>query len=179
MTMRRVLRSTAPLVVAAVGLLIGSAAVLAYPVPGSTLTVSSAPGTCNPGATCPVTFQAKDASGNPITGENVCFTISGPVGGSVSPLCGLTDPGFVTTNYTAGTGSTCGTETVTATAQAPSTGTAAATITVPCTGAATLPATSATPPSPSPFVYVLIALGVLAVLAGAIALRRTRPAAAV
>jgi hypothetical protein len=159
----------ASLALAAVAILGGTAVVSAYTSPGSVLSATSSCSTASPGASCNLTFQLKDANGNPEGNATVTFSVSGVAGSSVQPTTATTDAsGNVAAVFTAGSG--CGTATVTASSPPAST---QVTINVPCSGA-TLPNTSTLPPTAFPWLGLVALLAVLVVVGGGVALRRAR-----
>jgi Invasin, domain 3 len=167
---RRLRLFGASLALAVVAILGGAVAVSAYTPPGSVLSATSSCSTANPGASCNLTFQLKDASGNPVCDATVTFSTSGVTGSTVAPASATTDcnTGGVAAVFTAGSG--CGTATVTASSPPAST---QVTINVPC-AAATLPNTSTLPPTAFPWLGLVALLAVLVVAGGGVALRRAR-----
>jgi Invasin, domain 3 len=168
---RRLRLFGASLALAVVAILGGAVAVGAYTPPGSVLS-ATAPScsTANPGASCNLTFQLKDASGGPVCDATVTFSTSGVAGSTVAPASATTDcnTGGVAAVFTAGSG--CGTAIVTASSPPAST---QVTINVPC-AAATLPNTSTLPPTAFPWLGLVALLALLVVAGGGVALRRTR-----
>jgi hypothetical protein len=157
------------LALAAVAILGGTAVVSAYTSPGSVLSATSSCSTASPGASCNLTFQLKDANGNPEGNATVTFTVSGVAGSSVQPTTATTDAnGNVAAVFTAGSG--CGTATVTASSPPAST---QVTINVPCS-TAPLPNTSTLPPSTPLWLPGLAVLAFLVVVGGGVAVRRMR-----
>jgi Invasin, domain 3 len=166
---RRLRLFGASLALAAVAILGGAAVVSAYTPPGSVLSATSSCSTANPGASCNLTFQLKDANGNPVGNATVAFSVSGVAGSTVKPTTATTDSnGNVAAVFTAGSG--CGTATVTASSPPAST---QVTINVPC-GTATLPNTSTVPPSTPMWLPGLVALALILVAACGVTLRRMR-----
>jgi Invasin, domain 3 len=167
---RRLRLFGASLALAAVAVLGGTAVVSAYTPPGSVLSATSSCSTANPGASCNLTFQLKDANGNPVCDATVTFSTSGVTGSTVTPASATTDcnTGGVAAVFTAGSG--CGTATVTASSPPAST---QITINVPCAGI-TLPNTSTLPPSTPMWLPGIVALALALVAGCGLALRRMR-----
>ena len=139
--------------------------------PGNTIEETAGCTTVNEGASCQFTFHSTLANGGDDSGDPVHFTLSG-VGGTLNPTDSVTDPGFVSTTFTASRTS-CGTATITATAH--NTGaTGTATTTVPCGSAAPLPNTSSGAPPAPLWPAGLGGLAVLTLIGGGVYLRRTR-----
>jgi Invasin, domain 3 len=167
---RRLRLFGASLALAAVAILGGAAVVSAYTPPGSVLSATSSCSTANPGASCNLTFQLKDANGNPVCDATVTFSTSGVAGSTVAPASATTDcnTGGVAAVFTAGSG--CGTATVTASSPPAST---QVTINVPCS-TTPLPNTSTLPPTAFPWLGLVAGLALLVVAGGGVALRRAR-----
>jgi len=148
------------------GLVAGTAVVMAYPPPGATGAETAGCTTVASGGSCSYSFQFATA------GATVAFAVSGVAGASVSPTSATTDAnGVASTVLSAGTG--CGTATITATSGG-ATGTAAVNITCASTAGVPLPNTSTGAPGPSPWAIVIAALAALIVAGGALTLRQTR-----
>jgi Invasin, domain 3 len=170
-TARRRLRVFgASLALATVAVFGATAVVSAYTPPGSVLSVTQGCSSVQPGGSCQVQFQLKDANGNPVCDATVTFSTSGVTGSTVSPASATTNcnTGDVLATFTAGSG--CGTATVTASSPPAS---AQTTINVPCP-VATLPNTSTLPPSTPMWLPGLVAIALLTVIGGGLALRRMR-----
>jgi hypothetical protein len=170
-TARRRLRVFgASLALATVAVFGATAVVSAYTPPGSVLAVTQSCSTAQPGASCQLQFQLKDANGNPVCDATVTFSTSGVTGSTVSPTSATTNcnTGDVLATFTAGSG--CGTATVTASSPPAS---AQTTINVPCP-VATLPNTSTLPPGNGPWLGLVALLALFVVAGGGVALRRTR-----
>jgi Invasin, domain 3 len=167
---RRLRLLGASLALAAAAVLGGTAVVSAYTPPGSVLSATQSCSTANPGASCNLQFQLKDANGIPVCNATVTFSVTGVTGSTVTPASATTNcnTGGVLAVFTAGSG--CGTATVTASSPPAST---QVTITVPC-AAATLPNTSTLPPTAFPWLGLVTLLALLVVAGGGVALRRTR-----
>jgi hypothetical protein len=150
-------------------------AVFAYPTPPASAHETAGCTVVQQGQTCVFTFQFVDSNGNGVTGDTVNFTESGVPGSSVSPTTGVTDPGFVSTTFTA---SATNTGTAVITAASGNVSASASTSVVSSGGVqgagATLPNTSPTPPGPNSLLYLGLGLAVMIILGGAITLRRSR-----
>jgi hypothetical protein len=147
-------------------------AVHAASQPGNTIEVTVGCTSVNQGVVCTYTFHATLASGADDSGDTVHFTVSGVPGSSVNPTSGVTDPGFISTKFTA-SATNCGTATITATTiTTGATGTA--TVAVPCNSLVTLPNTSTPAPSAPLWTAGLGGLAVLALVGGGVYLRRAR-----
>jgi len=173
----RLSRFSLSLALAGVAVVAAAVVASAYTPPGSALGVTQGCATVSAASSCAVTFQLKDAGGNPVSGATVTFTVSGVPGASVNPTTGVTDPGFVSTTFFAGS-TGCGTATVTASTVTGNSGPSASAqtaINVPCTGAnGGLPNTSTVPPSAPSWLAALVALALLTVAGCGLALRRMR-----
>jgi len=155
----------------------GAVIASAYTPPGSALAVTQGCASASQGSSCTVAFELKDANGSPVSDATVSFTVSGVAGASVSPTTGTTTAlGDVLAAFSAGnTG--CGTATVTAstvTGNSGATVSAQTTINVPCLTSGTLPNTGALPPTTPPWLALIVALALLTVAGGGLALRRMR-----
>jgi hypothetical protein len=171
---RRIIRLIAMFAVVTGASIATATAVSAYPTPPASAHETAGCTVVQQGQTCVFTFQFVDSNGNGVTGDTVNFSESGVPGSSVSPTTGVTDPGFVSTTFTASATNT-GTAVITAASGNVSASASTSVVSSGIQGAgATLPNTSPTPPGPSALLYLGLGLAVMIILGGAITLRRSR-----
>lgn len=167
---RGVVRTVLAATAAVAALAVNVSNAWAYPPPAAAGSVSQGCSSVSSGNGCTLTFHFVDGSGNPVTGAPVTFTVTGISTATVNPTSGVTDPGDVSTTFSAGSG--CGTATVTATS---ATASVQSTVSVVCAAStAPLPNTSTGGPSATPWaVGGALACGLILVVAG-VGLTRSR-----
>jgi hypothetical protein len=156
---------------AALGILTASVA-LAYPAPAASGSLVSGCSSVNEGSSCVYTDQFLTASGGAVSGATATFVVGGVLGISVNPTSATTNSsGQASTTLSTAT-SACGTATITASVTGV---TVTTSVTVPCSAVTTsLPATATAPPGPAAWLYAIFGIAAIVVVAGAVALRRTR-----
>lgn len=155
---------------AALGILTASVA-LAYPAPAASGSLVSGCSSVNEGSSCVYTDQFLTASGGAVSGATATFVVGGVLGISVNPTSATTNSSGQAST-TLSTASSCGTGTITASVTGV---TVTTSVNVPCSAVTTsLPATATAPPGPAAWLYAIFGIAAIVVVAGAVALRRTR-----
>jgi hypothetical protein len=155
---------------AALGILTASVA-LAYPAPAASGSLVSGCSSVNEGSSCVYTDQFLTAGGGAVSGATATFVVGGVLGISVNPTSATTNSSGQAST-TLSTASSCGTGTITASVTGV---TVTTSVNVPCSAVTTsLPATATAPPGPAAWLYAIFGIAAIVVVAGAVALRRTR-----
>lgn len=155
---------------AALGILTASVA-LAYPAPAASGSLVSGCSSVNEGSSCVYTDQFLTAGGGAVSGATATFVVGGVLGITVNPTSATTNSSGQAST-TLSTASSCGTGTITASVTGV---TVTTSVTVPCSAVTTsLPATATAPPGPAAWLYAIFGIAAIVVVAGAVALRRTR-----
>lgn len=155
---------------AALGILTASVA-LAYPAPAASGSLVSGCSSVNEGSSCVYTDQFLTAGGGAVSGATATFVVGGVLGITVNPTSATTNSSGQAST-TLSTASSCGTGTITASVTGV---TVTTSVNVPCSAVTTsLPATATAPPGPAAWLYAIFGIAAIVVVAGAVALRRTR-----